>query len=82
LRLLTLLFTLALARPATAQMPATSPPDFWTQQLAYARVQAAHARCWPTLVAQLRAQHLSPARLEVFFRLLKTSRALEVWARN
>jgi murein L,D-transpeptidase YafK len=82
LYLLTLLLVLALARPAIAQTLTTSPPDFWTQQLAYARVQAAYARCWPALVAQLRIQHLSPARLDVFFRLLKTSRALEVWARN
>ena len=70
-------------RPAAAQAPATStPPDFWQQQLVYARVRAAHARCWPLLVARLQAQHLDPARLEVFFRLLKTSRTLEVWARN
>lgn len=46
------------------------------------RVQAAYARCWPTLAAQLRAQHLDSARLEVFFRLIKTTRTLEVWARN
>jgi murein L,D-transpeptidase YafK len=45
-------------------------------------VQAAYARCWPALAAQLRTQHLDPARLEVFFRLIKTNRALEVWARN
>ncbi|MGI4863185.1 MAG: L,D-transpeptidase family protein [Janthinobacterium lividum] len=72
-----------LAYPATAQTPApAAPPDFWQQQLTYARVQAAHARCWPTLAARLQAQHLDPARLEVFFRLIKTSRTLEVWARN
>jgi murein L,D-transpeptidase YafK len=45
-------------------------------------VQTAYARCWPALAAQLRTQHLDPARLEVFFRLIKTNRALEVWARN
>jgi murein L,D-transpeptidase YafK len=45
-------------------------------------VQAAHARCWPKLVARLQAQHLDPTRLEVFFRLIKTNRQLEVWARN
>lgn len=82
MRTLTLLFGLALAQSAAAQQPTTSPISFWAQQLAYARVQAAHARCWPTLVAQLQARHLSPARLEVFFRLIKTSRALELWARN
>lgn len=45
-------------------------------------MRAAYARCWPTLLARLQTQHLDPARLEVFFRLLKTSRTLEVWARN
>jgi murein L,D-transpeptidase YafK len=82
LRFLTLLLALALAPPAAAQTPAALAGDFWAQQLAYARVQAAHARCWPALAAQLRTQHLDPARLEVFFRLIKTRRALEVWARN
>jgi len=45
-------------------------------------VRAAYARCWPLLAARLQARHLDPARLEVFFRLIKTHRALEVWARN
>ena len=70
-----------LVRTAAAQAPAT-PPDFWQQQLTNARVQVAYARCWPALAARLQARHLDPARLEVFFRLLKTSRTLEVWARN
>lgn len=30
----------------------------------------------------MQAQHLNSARLEVFFRLIKTRRALEAWARN
>jgi murein L,D-transpeptidase YafK len=66
---------------ASAQTPTLST-DFWQQQLAYARVRVAYARCWPTLVARLQAQHLNPARLEVFFRLIKTNRQFEVWARN
>jgi murein L,D-transpeptidase YafK len=45
-------------------------------------VRAAYAHCWPTLAARLQAQHLDSARLEVFFRLIKTSLALEVYARN
>ncbi|NML64581.1 hypothetical protein HHL22_05120 [Hymenobacter sp. RP-2-7] len=71
---------------ACAMLPAQSlpagPAGFWAQQLAYPRVRAAYARCWPALAAQLRAQGLDSARLEVFFRLLKTHRELEVWARN
>jgi len=58
------------------------PPTFWQQQLAHPRVRAAYARCWPTLRARLRTEHLDSARLEVFFRVLKTHRTLEVWARN
>lgn len=77
--LLLFLATSLLAAPAPA--PA-GRAGFWLQQLAFARVQAAYARCWPTLAARLQAQHLDSARLEVFFRLLKTHRALEVWARN
>ncbi|GAB3635763.1 hypothetical protein GCM10027422_13530 [Hymenobacter arcticus] len=50
--------------------------------MAFPRVRAAYAHCWPTLAARLQAQHLDSARLEVFFRLIKTSRTLEVWARN
>jgi murein L,D-transpeptidase YafK len=60
----------------------TVSTNFWQQQLTYARVQAAYARCWPTLAARLQAQHLDPTRLEVFFRLIKTTRVLEVWGRN
>jgi len=71
-----------LAGPALAQIPPAPPAAFWAQQLAYPRVRAAYARSWPTLAAQLQAQHLDSARLEVFFRLIKTRRALEVWARN
>ena len=80
--LLLLLFIVLLAGPVAAQAPGAPPTPFWVQQLAYPRVRTAYARCWPALAAQLHAQHLDSARLEVFFRLLKTQRALEVWARN
>lgn len=77
--LLFVVFCASSTRPVRAQV---SAPGFWQQQLAYERVRAAYARCWPTLAARLRAQALDTARLEVFFRLLKTRRQLEVWARN
>ena len=77
-----LLFVFLLAGPAFAQSSPTPPAAFWAQQLAYPRVRAAYARGWPLLAARLQARRLDPARLEVFFRLLKTHRALEVWARN
>lgn len=78
--LLVLSCLLALNCSARALRP--GPSDFWQQQLAHPRVQAAYARCWPALTARLRAQHLDTSRLEVFLRLLKTHRKLEVWARN
>lgn len=81
MRFILLLLLGIIWQPVRAQTPAVAT-DFWQQQLAYARVQAAHARCWPRLVARLQAQHLDPARLEVFFRLIKTNRRVEVWARN
>lgn len=71
-------FGTASAQPG--QLPA--PADFWARQLVFPRVRTAYAHCWPTLAARLQAQHLDSARLEVFFRLIKTSRTLEVWARN
>ncbi|QKG56187.1 hypothetical protein GKZ68_05720 [Hymenobacter sp. BRD128] len=79
---LLLLLLCTLAGPAAAQAPAPAPASFWPQQLAYARVRAAYARGWPALATQLQAQQLDSARLEIFFRLIKTSRVLEVWARN
>ncbi|MDJ0365480.1 hypothetical protein QMK33_09965 [Hymenobacter sp. H14-R3] len=81
--LLTACLLLGLLGPACAQPglpPATA--DCWPQQLTFPRVWVAYARCWPALASRLQAQHLDPARLEVFFRLIKTSRTLEVWARN
>jgi murein L,D-transpeptidase YafK len=81
LRYWLLLFACLLTKSALAQAHVVST-DFWQQQLTYARVQAAHARRWPTLAACLQAQHLDPTRLEVFFRLIKTTRSLEVWGRN
>ncbi|MGI4873141.1 MAG: L,D-transpeptidase family protein [Janthinobacterium lividum] len=80
MRLLLLLSLLACSAATRAQAPAA--PDFWQQQLACERVQAAYVHHWPALVARLQAQHLDSARLEVFFRLLKTRRVLEIWARN
>ncbi|RZK48955.1 MAG: hypothetical protein EOO59_16585, partial [Hymenobacter sp.] len=74
------LFCAGASRPALAQL--SPAPGFWQQQLSYARVQAAYARCWPALATRLRTQQLDTTRLEVFFRLLKTRRQLEVWARN
>ena len=68
--------------PATQAVAPAPPVDFWAEQLAFPRVQAAYARCWPALLGRLRAQQLEPARLELFIRLVKTRMVVEVWGRN
>ena len=65
----------------------TAPADssggaFWRQQLRFPRVRAAQAATGPGVASRLRTQYLDPKRLEIMFRLIKTNRELEVWARN
>ncbi|PJJ47880.1 L,D-transpeptidase family protein [Hymenobacter chitinivorans] len=57
-------------------------PAFRDYQLTYPRVKLAYARKWPQLQTLLRGRRIDPARLEVFFRVFKVGRRLEVWARN
>ena len=79
---------LLIAGPLLAQSctgpaaPADSSATFWQQQLRYPRVRAAQAQAGPAVAARLRTRYLDPARLEIMFRLIKTHRELEVWARN
>lgn len=70
---------LLLALPTCAQ---PTPPDFWQQQFQFSRVRAAHAARWPQVRAYLQAQHLDPARLEIFIRTFKVGRRVEVWGRE
>lgn len=55
---------------------------FWRQQLRFPRVRAARAATGATVAHRLHAHGLDPQRLEVFLRLIKTRRELEVWARD
>ena len=71
-----------LAQSCTQAAPMDSSAAFWQQQLRFPRVRAAQAAAGPVVAARLRARYLNPDRLEVLFRLLKTHRELEVWARN
>ena len=71
-----------LAARCTSAQPATPPATFWEQQLAFPRVRAARQTTWPTVANRLRTHYLDPQRLEIFFRLIKTTQLLEVWARN
>ena len=71
-----------LAQSCTAPAPVDSSAAFWRQQLRFPRVRAAQAAAGPVVAVRLRARSLHPDRLEILFRLLKTHRELEVWARN
>ena len=71
-----------LAQSCTTPAPLDSSATFWRQQLRYPRVRAARAVAGPVVAARLHAHALAPDRLEILFRLLKTHRELEVWARN
>ncbi|SFQ74078.1 hypothetical protein SAMN04515668_4087 [Hymenobacter arizonensis] len=55
---------------------------FWQQQLQFVRVRMAQAGTGPVVADRLRAHKLDPRRLEIFLRVIKTNRELEVWARN
>ncbi|WP_210520598.1 L,D-transpeptidase family protein [Hymenobacter terricola] len=59
-----------------------NPADFWQQQLRFPRVRAAQAATGPAVASRLRTHYLDPKRLEIFIRMIKTNRELEVWARN
>ena len=61
---------------------ASTGAAFWQQQLTFPRVREAQAITGPTVAGRLRAASLDPQRLELFLRLVKTNRRLEVWARN
>ena len=72
-----------LAQSCTAPpAPVDSSAAFWQQQLRFPRVRAARGAAGPVVAARLRARALDADRLEILFRLLKTHRELEVWARN
>ena len=55
---------------------------FWHQQLQFPRVRAAQAAAGSAIASRLHIHSLDARRLEVLFRLIKTCRELEVWARN
>ena len=68
------------AAPADS-LAGANPTDFWQQQLRFPRVRAAQASAGHLVASRLRAHALDPRQLEIMLRLIKTSRALEVWAR-
>jgi murein L,D-transpeptidase YafK len=63
-------------------MADSTASSFWQQQLRFPRVRAARAGTGPLVASRLRSHALDPQRLELFLRVIKTHRELEVWARN
>ena len=53
--------------------------DFWRQQLCFPRVRAAQATTGVIVASRLHPLGLTPQQLEIFLRLIKTNRELEVW---
>lgn len=67
-----------------AQGPPPALPTgagFWQEQLRYPRVRAARAAQGAVVAAHLQRHRLDPQQLEIFLRLIKTRRELEVWGR-
>ncbi len=79
LLLLPALHVLAQPRSLPVGSDATS---FLNEQLRFRRVRAAQATAGDKIAGQLRRHHIASQHLELFLRLIKTNRALEVWARN
>jgi murein L,D-transpeptidase YafK len=77
-----------LAQPCTpptdslARTVRTLGDVFWQQQLRFPRVRLALASTGLVVADRLRVCGLAPQRLELFLRVIKTHRELEVWARN
>jgi murein L,D-transpeptidase YafK len=56
--------------------------SFKVQQLKNKRVKAAYTDKWAGLESELRARKVDPAKLEVFIRIFKQEKELELWVRN
>ena len=56
--------------------------DFRGEQLQFTRVQAAYARRLPGIRAYLAQHGINPTQPEIFLRVFKVGRQLEVWART
>ncbi|GAA3946246.1 L,D-transpeptidase family protein [Hymenobacter algoricola] len=76
------LLALALAGLIGACTAQSNPTPFRDQQQQFPRVRAAYRRTWPGLRLLLLRHHIDPSRLEVFVRVFKVGRKVEVWGRN
>lgn len=71
----------AVATATAAPLAVDTTGAFWRQQLHFARVRMALVGTGPTVANHLRTRYLDPRKLEILLRLIKTTAALEVWAR-
>lgn len=55
---------------------------FKAQQLKNKRVKDAYATKWPALEAELKAKKINHASMEVFIRIFKKEKELELWVKN
>lgn len=56
--------------------------SFKDQQLKNKRVKQAYTDKWPALQAELKGKNISPENLDVFIRVFKYEKALELWVKN
>ncbi|MBS1634735.1 MAG: L,D-transpeptidase family protein [Bacteroidetes bacterium] len=56
--------------------------SFKAGQLKNKRVKDAHDTKWPALEAEMKKQSIDPKNYEVFLRVFKMEKSLEVWLRN
>lgn len=55
---------------------------FKTQQLKNKRVKDAYATKWASLEADLKSKNVEPSKMEVFIRIFKQEKELELWVKN
>ncbi|MBK7667649.1 MAG: hypothetical protein IPJ32_10095 [Sphingobacteriaceae bacterium] len=73
-----LLVCLGLLNPAFSQ----ENTSFKAQQLKNKRVKDAYASKWPGLEAELKAKKINSSAMEVFIRIFKKEKELELWVKN
>jgi murein L,D-transpeptidase YafK len=73
-----LLVCLGMLNPVFSQETGT----FKAQQLKNKRVKDAYATKWPALQAELKAKNINASSLEVFIRIFKKEKELELWVKN
>lgn len=56
--------------------------SFKAQQLKNKRVKDAYTNKWPALAAELKAKNINSSSLEVFIRIFKKEKELELWVKN